>query len=131
MTRVFVNGTFDVLHPGHIKLLKTASNLGVVCVAIDSDERVSMFKGSNRPINTYKVRKEMLEALRYVDYVVPFASESDLREIILSWDPKFMVKGSDYRGKYIIGEDLVEKVIFVERTDESSTKIIQRISNRR
>lgn len=130
MTRVFVNGTFDILHLGHIKLLKKAKELGVVCVAIDSDERVRMFKGPNRPINSYEVRKEMLKSLRCVNYVVPFDSEVELRKIIDSWKPHIMVKGSDYKGKYIIGEDLVPEIIFVERTNDSTTKIIERISNR-
>ena len=130
MTRVFVNGTFDILHPGHLKLLRKASDLGVVCVAIDSDDRIQMFKGPNRPVNTYEVRKEMLEALRYVDYVVPFDSELELRKIIDSWRPHIMVKGSDYKGKYIIGKDLVPEIVFVERTNDSTTKIIERISNR-
>lgn len=130
MTRVFVNGTFDILHPGHIKLLKRAKDLGVVLVAIDSDERVQMFKGPNRPVNSYNVRKEILEAIKYVDYVVPFDSEIELRKIINSWRPHCMVKGSDYREKYIVGEDLVPEIVFVERTNDSTTKIIERISNR-
>lgn len=130
MTRVFCNGCFDILHSGHLKLLKAAKSLGVVCVAIDTDPRVQQLKGSGRPINSLEKRLEMLSALRYVDYAVPFDSEESLRQIIKDWKPHFMVKGSDYIGKSIVGSDLVHKIVFVDITDDSSTKIIQSISNR-
>lgn len=130
MTRVIVNGTFDILHLGHLRLLKAAKSLGVVCVAIDSDARVQQLKGMNRPINDCFKRTTMLEALRYVDYVVVFHSEEELRQIILEWQPDIMVKGSDYIGKRIVGEDLVKKIVFIDLTDDSTTKIIQSISNR-
>lgn len=130
MSRVIVNGTFDILHLGHLKLLKAAKSLGVVCVAIDSDARVQQLKGLNRPINDCFKRATMLEALRYVDYVVVFHSEEELRQIILEWKPEIMVKGSDYIGKRIVGEDLVKKIVFIDLTNDSTTKIIQSISNR-
>lgn len=130
MTRIFVNGTFDILHPGHIKLLRAAKSLGIVCVAIDSDARVQQLKGLNRPINDCFKRATMLEAIRYVDYVVVFHSEEELKQIILEWKPEIMVKGSDYIGKRIVGEDLVKKIVFIDLTDDSTTKIIQSISNR-
>ena len=71
MTRVIVNGTFDILHPGHVALLTYAKSLGdFLIVAIDSDERVKKLKGSDRPINGQEDRKTMLEALKPVDKVV-------------------------------------------------------------
>jgi D-beta-D-heptose 7-phosphate kinase/D-beta-D-heptose 1-phosphate adenosyltransferase len=130
MTRCIVNGTFDILHLGHLKLLKAAKSLGVVCVAIDSDPRVRQFKGPQRPINNCFQRITMLKALRYVDYVVVFHSDNELRQIIREWQPDFMVKGSDYIGKPIVGEELVKEIIFIDITDDSTTKIIERISNR-
>jgi D-beta-D-heptose 7-phosphate kinase/D-beta-D-heptose 1-phosphate adenosyltransferase len=130
MTRVLVNGCFDILHSGHLKLLRAAKSIGVVCVAIDSDARVQQLKGLNRPINNCFRRVEMLEALRYVDYAVVFHSDAELRQIIQEWKPDFMVKGSDYIGKPIVGEDLVKKIIFIELTDDSTTKLIQCISDR-
>ena len=72
----------------------------------------------------------MLEALRYVDYVVVFHSDEELKQIIKEWKPDIMVKGSDYIGKPIVGEELVNKIIFIDLTDDSTTKIIQSISNR-
>lgn len=125
-----MNGVFDLLHLGHLKLLKAAKSLGVVCVAIDSDARVQQLKGLNRPINDCFKRVTMLEAIRYVDYVVVFHSEEELKQIILEWKPEIMVKGSDYIGKRIVGEDLVKKIVFIDLTDDSTTKIIQSISNR-
>lgn len=130
MTRVIVNGCFDILHSGHLKLLKAAKDLGVVCVAIDSDPRVQQLKGLQRPVNTCYKRKEMLEALRYVDYVVVFNSEDELKEIIRDWKPHYMVKGEDYINKPIVGADLVKNIVYVSLTDDSTTKIIQRTGSR-
>ena len=130
MPRTIVNGTFDILHSGHLKLLKAAKSLGVVCVAIDSDPRVRQLKGPQRPINNCFQRITMLKALRYVDYAVVFHSDNELRQIIREWQPDFMVKGSDYIDKPIVGEELVKKIIFIDITDDSTTKIIQSISNR-
>lgn len=130
MARVFVNGTFDILHLGHIKLLKAAKSLGVVCVAIDSDPRVRQLKGPGRPINDCFTRISMLEALRFVDYAVVFHSDDDLRRVIKEWKPDIMVKGSDYIGKPIIGEELVNKIVFIDKTDDSTSRIIQSISYR-
>lgn len=130
MARVIVNGCFDILHSGHLRLLKAAKSLGVVCVAIDSDDRIRVSKGLGRPINNCFKRVEMLEALRYVDYAVVFHSDDELRQIIREWQPDFMVKGSDYENKPIIGAELVSKVIFIPVTDDSTTKTIQSISNR-
>jgi cytidyltransferase-like protein len=63
MARVWVNGTFDVLHRGHLELLSYASTFGAVRVGIDSDKRVKQFKGDSRPINTLKDRIFMMESL--------------------------------------------------------------------
>lgn len=130
MTRVIVNGVFDILHSGHLKLLRAAKSIGTVCVAIDSDPRVRQLKGPQRPINNCFQRITMLEALRYVDYAVVFHSDNELRQIIREWQPDFMVKGSDYIGKPIVGEELVKEIIFIDITNDSTTKIIERISNR-
>ena len=130
MTKVFVNGTFDILHPGHIRLLRSASSIGKVCVAIDSDNRVKQLKGPYRPINNAYHRIQMLEALKYVDYAMVFHSDEELKQIITEWKPDYMIKGSDYRGKLIVGEELVLRILFIDITDDSTTKIIERISNR-
>lgn len=130
MKRIIVNGTFDVLHPGHIALLNYAKSLGdFLVVAIDADERVKQLKGTQRPINNQFERKLLLENLKAVDQVLIFDSSEELVEIIKSC--AIMVKGSDYKGRSVIGE-LDCQVIYFDRIDEySSTKKIQDIINRR
>ena len=127
--KIVVNGTFDVIHPGHLALLNYAKSLGdFLIVAIDSDSRVSELKGPQRPINPQHERKLLLENLRAVDQVVIFNSSSELVDIIQQC--AIMVKGSDYRGKSIIGEANCQVVYFDRINEYSSTKKIQDIINR-
>ena len=130
MKRVFVNGTFDILHPGHVLLLEHARNLGDhLCVAIDGDNRVRELKGVGRPFFNQRDRQLILESLKWVDQVEVFNSDSELEDIIRQYEPDLMVKGSDYRGRPIIGEELVPYIEFFERIDEySSTKAIQHLT---
>lgn len=133
MNKVFVNGTFDVLHMGHLSLLQYAASLGsTVVVAIDSDARVKRLKGPARPINSAQERRGMLEALRWVDRVHEFDTDQDLCDIIKSYWPVTMVKGSDYQGRPIVGSEFCESIVFFERLDGySTTEKIQSIAGRR
>lgn len=132
MTKVFVNGTFDVLHLGHLALLEYAHSLGTVMVAIDSDARIKQLKGSLRPVNTVIERIAMLEALRWVDSVLVFDTDQDLIETIQRYQPDVMVKGSDYQGQPIIGSEYCGRIDFFPRlNDYSTTKKIQDIARRR
>lgn len=128
---VLANGVFDVIHVGHIELLKFASTLGKVVVAIDSDSRVRANKGHDRPVNSQDERKRILEALRYVDSVLIFSTEEELRAIHRDVSPDFLVKGSDWDEEYIRKNDgVLEKtkiIIFDRMHDYSTTKIIQRM----
>ena len=129
MKKVVVNGTFDVIHPGHLALLNYAKSLGdFLIVAIDSDSRVSELKGPQRPINPQHERKLLLENLRAVDQVQIFNSPDELISIIKECN--IMVKGSDYKGKSIIGEANCPQVVYYDRTEHSSTQKIQDIINR-
>ena len=132
MTTVIVNGTFDILHPGHIAMLNTARSLGdYLVVCIDTDRRVQELKGVSRPINNQIDRKIMLSNLKAVDIVEFFDNEEELIKLIELYKPSLMVKGSDYRGRSIIGETYVPKVFYYDRVgDYSTTKTIQCISNR-
>lgn len=129
MKKVVVNGTFDVIHPGHLALLNYAKSLGdFLIVAIDADSRVSELKGPQRPINPQHERKLLLENLRAVDEVRIFESSDELVDIIKQC--AIMVKGSDYKDKSVLGQAHCQ-VIYFERINEySSTAKIQHIANR-
>jgi len=131
MKTIFVNGTFDILHPGHVQLLNYARSLGdSLIVAIDSDQRVRELKGDNRPINPEDDRKLMLESLRSVDSVWIFNSDQELEDICRLYNP-VMVKGSDYQGRHIIGQQYCKEIVFYDRIEPySTTRAIQDISSR-
>jgi rfaE bifunctional protein nucleotidyltransferase chain/domain len=132
MMHIFVNGTFDVLHPGHVALLKYARSLGNnLLVAIDSDRRVRELKGPGRPFFNQLDRKQTLESLRWVDSVEIFDTDAELEHIITLYEPDIMVKGSDYVNKPIIGEEHCGRIEFFERINEySSTQAIQHLTRR-
>ena len=126
--QVWLNGSFDVLHTGHIKLFRYARMLagsnGTVWVGIDDDERIASFKGPSRPINTLKDRMMFLSSIKYIDVVVPFASDDELEHYICEIEPDFMLIGDDYRGKDIIGSEFVKEIIYITRDDKSTTSIL-------
>ena len=128
--RVIVNGTFDILHVGHIQLLYYAKSLGDrLIVGIDSDERVRSLKGESRPINNEYERFMLLSALKPVNGVIIFDTDQELEELIQDCD--IMVKGSDYINKPIIGDTLCKRLVFFDIIDGySTTKKIQHISSR-
>lgn len=130
MIKVFVNGTFDILHTGHIELLNYAKSLGDhLIVGIDSDQRIKELKGPDRPINREYDRLLMLENLKAVNEVIVFNNDDELIKLVSSCD--IMVKGSDYRGKPIVGEKVCKKIVFFERIyGYSTTDTIKNIINR-
>ena len=108
MKIVMTNGCFDILHAGHIHLLKSAKNLGdFLIVAINSDKSVKALKGKKRPINNLSARIEMLKALSYVDLVIVFKEKTPLK-IIKMICPDILVKGGDYKIKDIIGASYIK-----------------------
>ena len=131
MIKVFVNGTFDILHPGHMQLITFASNSGdYLKVAIDSDRRVKQLKGETRPINDEKTRSIMLFHVKGVDEVSIFDNEEELINTIRSYGPDIMIVGSDYRNKRVIGSEYAKKLLFFDRIDAySSTMVIEKIQN--
>ncbi len=131
MKKVFVNGTFDILHTGHLALLNFAKSLGdTLTVGIDSDARVRMLKGNNRPVFTATERQNLLQNLKAVNEVFIFDTDEQLINLVKQSD--IMVKGSDYRGKIVIGEKYSKQIIFFEKLNEYSTSsTIQNIINRR
>jgi D-beta-D-heptose 7-phosphate kinase/D-beta-D-heptose 1-phosphate adenosyltransferase len=131
--KIVVNGTFDILHLGHLNLLSYAKShpTSQVLVLIDSDRRVRELKGPTRPVHNEYERASMLAALRYVDRVEIFDSDQELLDMIRSYDPDIMVKGSDYEGKPIIGAEHCKEIKFYKRLEKySTTTTVQRIIDR-
>ena len=130
MKQIIVNGTFDIVHSGHLALLNYARSLGdYLIVAIDSDRRVKELKGADRPVNTQAERQELLSNLRSVNEVRIFDSDQELVDIIA--ECAIMVKGSDYLGRPIVGEHAIPEIVFFERIHGfSTTEKIQHIANR-
>lgn len=130
--KIVVNGTFDILHRGHIEMLKYAKSLGNhLLVCIDTDSRVTELKGPQRPINNQEDRAFMLNSLKCVDAVWYFNSEEELEYILETYQPDIMVKGSDYQGKPIVGAHLCKEIKFYELVPNySTTNTIKNIIDR-
>jgi D-beta-D-heptose 7-phosphate kinase/D-beta-D-heptose 1-phosphate adenosyltransferase len=130
MRKIFVNGTFDILHRGHLEMLLFAKEQGdFLTVAVDTDDRVKRLKGHTRPINSCVDRMLMLMHLKVVDAVANFETDDDLRELISKHDA--MVKGSDYIGKDIVGQEVCKEIIFFNLVKGYSTsETIKRASLR-
>lgn len=104
---VFTNGCFDLLHPGHLRLLSLAAERGdVLVVAINDDDSVRGLKGAGRPVYPAGERAEILLALRWVDYVTIFPEATPL-EAIEQVRPDVLVKGAEYRERDIVGASFV------------------------
>jgi D-beta-D-heptose 7-phosphate kinase/D-beta-D-heptose 1-phosphate adenosyltransferase len=131
--KVWVNGTFDVLHIGHLKLLEYSASFGELRVGIDSNKRVQELKGNDRPFNTEEDRKYFLECLKFVKDVVIFDSRKELIDLVKKYQPDYMIIGDDYRDQIVYGSEFAKKLIFFEKLPNySTTKILnyESISNR-
>lgn len=130
MKTIFTNGCFDVLHRGHIELLRHCKSLGYVVVGLNSDSSVRRLKGENRPFNDEYDRKFLLESCRYVDKVILFEEDTPL-QLIKIIKPDILVKGGDYNKENVVGYDIVpETVIFKYVKGYSSTASIKHIADR-
>lgn len=132
MKKIVVNGSFDIVHRGHLELLHYAKSLGdYLLVCIDTDSRISELKGPNRPINNQEDRKFLLQSIKPVDEVLFFNSKQELEDILEKYQPDAMVKGSDYVGKEIVGRQFCKSIKFYETVNGySTTEKIQDIINR-
>lgn len=105
---VFTNGCFDIIHPGHITLLREAKSLGDhLIIGLNSDSSVKMLKGSSRPIVPQESRKLILESIKYVDEVIIF-DQKDPLSLIMKIKPNVLVKGGDYQADEVIGSQFVK-----------------------
>jgi D-beta-D-heptose 7-phosphate kinase/D-beta-D-heptose 1-phosphate adenosyltransferase len=128
---VWLNGTFDVLHAGHIKLFRHARKLagpaGRVVVGTDSDERIRELKGPTRPINNIFDRVDFLNAIKYIDCVVTFSSADELEARIKQFSPDILLIGDDYVDKPIVGAQYAKEIVYFPRYGGlSSSNIIGR-----
>jgi len=127
---IFTNGCFDILHVGHVKYLEKAKSLGgILIVGLNTDNSISRLKGETRPVNTLDDRACVIAGLESVDYVIPFEEDTPL-ELIKIISPDILVKGADYKGKKVVGEELVSKLVFIDFIDgKSSTETIKKIQS--
>ena len=127
---VFTNGCFDILHAGHVRYLETAKSFGdILIVGINSDESVKMLKGETRPINNQQDRALLIASLEAVDYVVIF-NEDTPYELIKTIKPHTLVKGGDYEGQKVVGQDLVTELKLVNFIEgKSTTNTIEKIQS--
>jgi D-beta-D-heptose 7-phosphate kinase / D-beta-D-heptose 1-phosphate adenosyltransferase len=118
---VFTNGCFDILHIGHIKYLEAAKKFGdILILGLNSNESVKRLKGESRPINNEEDRAYILASLEMVDYIVIFNEDTPLNLIKLL-NPDILVKGSDYEGKKVVGENVVKELKLIKFIDGKST----------
>ena len=127
--KVFVNGCFDIIHRGHLELLRYAKSLGTcLVVGIDSDSRVREMKGEKRPINTQEDRKFMLKSLKWVDEVYVFDCDSELEILVRKVDPNTMIVGEEYKDKTVIGHrPEIRLEFFPKYGGYSTTKSIEEL----
>jgi rfaE bifunctional protein nucleotidyltransferase chain/domain len=106
---VFTNGTFDILHRGHVQYLAKAKALGdVLIVGLNTDASIRRIKGKHRPINPNRDRAAVLAGLAAVDYVCFFGDDTP-RQIIGALVPDVLVKGADWHKSRIVGREIVER----------------------
>ena len=125
---VFTNGCFDLLHAGHVRYLEASKNFGdVLILGLNSDRSVAALKGVGRPINAQIDRAYILAALEAVDYVVIFDDDTPY-DLINAIKPHTLVKGGDYEGQDVVGQDIAQELKLIQFVDgKSTTKTIEKI----
>ena len=131
---VFTNGVFDLVHSGHVELLNFAKMLGdKLVVGLNSDDSTRRLKGSKRPINTEKDRKNIIQSLRAVDEVIIF-DKTQTKDLIKSLKPNIIVKGGEWTAEEVRERDEIpeniEVFVYPFKEGYSSTNIIKMIKER-
>ena len=131
MSIVWTNGTFYILHPGHMQLFKVARSLGdKVIVATDTDAKIKKDKGEHKPVNDLCYRVAMLEAIKYIDVVHTFVRRQELEGLIQLYNPDILLLGDDWQGGDVVGIEHAKGVRFLPRVGGyASSKTIKKIKN--
>ena len=119
--KVWINGSFDILHIGHIKLFEYASSFGTIRVGLDSDRRIKEKKGNKRPFNSLEDRVGFLKTIKYITDVVTFDSDEELINQIKNYTPDIMIIGDDYTYESIIGKEYIPEIKFFQKIPNKST----------
>jgi D-beta-D-heptose 7-phosphate kinase/D-beta-D-heptose 1-phosphate adenosyltransferase len=129
-TVLFTNGCFDLLHAGHLHLLKECRKLAdTIIVGLNDDASIKRLKGNNRPIDNLSIRIEKLSKLDEVDFIIPFSEDTPLH-LIKKIRPDILLKGGDYKAEQIVGANEViaygGKIVVIPLLEGfSTTKIIE------
>lgn len=125
---VVTNGCLDVIHVGHVRLFQKcrelAGNEGTVIVALNTDESIRRLKGPTRPINTLEHRREVLQAIRYIDDVIPFNTEEELADLYRRLVPDILVKGPPWKADELTGREYVGRVVMFDALAHTSSSQI-------
>ncbi len=130
---VFTNGVFDIIHPGHIELFEFARSSGdIVIVGINTDESIKRLKGDTRPVFPLEERMEILGAIEFLDYIIPFSEDTPLELINSLARVDILIKGGDYQPGQVVGRKEVEStggklLLFQFQSNYSTSKIIEKI----
>lgn len=125
MKRVITYGTFDLLHYGHINLLKRAKSLGDYLIVALSTDDFNLIEKNKKCYFNYEIRKQLLEAIRYVDLVIPEISWEQKKTDIIDYKVNTFVIGDDWKGKFDYLKNVCD-VVYLERTPEISTTQIKK-----
>ena len=125
---VVTNGCFDILHSGHIELIKQSKKFGdKLFLLINSDKSVKKNKGSFRPILNENIRLKIMNSIKYIDYIIPFDEKTPVN-LYKKIKPQILVKGSQYKKSQIAGNKIITKnggkIKLVKMIDKISTTII-------
>ena len=125
---VWCNGTFDILHPGHIELFKVGASLGnKLIVATDTDEKIRKDKGASKPVNNLCDRISLLQAIKYIDEVLYFNTREELEGLIKLYRPDILLLGDDWQGGDVVGIEYAKEARFLPRLNYSTNDIIKKI----